>query len=156
MENTDNARLKIKAVAINARYTHSCLALFYLRNELEKHIENVAVEICHYTINDPYYILVQRLSTGCPDYFFFSSAIWNSDLITSLVHDLLLIDESFRCVIGGPQSEIIGEQFVHSNRVTVYSGSIEGADPGFYSDLRATAPQKHYRTSFFKSRILSR
>jgi len=154
MQKTDNERLKIKVVGINARYTHSCLALFYLRNELEKRIENVAVEICQYTINDPYYILVQRLSEGFPDYFFFSSAIWNSDLISSLVHDLLLIDESFRCVIGGPQSEVIGEQFVYTDRVTVYSGSIEGADPGFYADIRADAPQKYYRTSFFKSAIL--
>ncbi len=143
--------MKIKAVGINARYTHSCLALFYLRNELEHHIPDSAVEICQYTINDPYYVLIQRLSSGKPDYFFFSSAIWNSDLIIDLITDLLLIDVSFRFVVGGPQAEIVGRALGQSERVSIYLGSIEGADRSFYAALPARRLQYSYNTPFFRS-----
>ena len=144
--------MKIKAVGINARYTHSCLALFYLRNELENHDPDIKVEICQYTINDPYYTLLQRLREGHPDYFFFSSAIWNSDLVTGLVSDLLLADESYHVVIGGPQAEVIGATLATSERITIYVGSIEGADPGFFRDLAAHRFEHRYRTPFFSSR----
>ncbi len=143
--------VKIKAVGINARYTHSCLALFYLRNEIQNYYPDSTVEICQYTINDPYYILLQRLSEGHPDYYFFSSAIWNSDLVVELVADLLLIDESCRFVIGGPQAEIVGEKLEDRDRVTIYLGSIEGAGPGFFQDLAAGSLERCYQTPFFSS-----
>ena len=141
--------LKIKVVGINARYVHSCLSLFYVRNELEKHIDDCNVEICHYTINDPYYILVQRLCSGDPDYFFFSSAIWNSDLVIDLIKDLLDCSPDYHMVVGGPQAEIIGQRFADSNRVTTYCGSIEGADEGFYKALVTKSTKQIYRTRFF-------
>ncbi len=143
--------MKIKAVGINARYTHSCLALFYLRNELENHSPDFTVEICQYTINDPHYILIQRLCQGSPDYFFFSSAIWNSELVTALITDLLMIDETYRFVVGGPQAKIVGERFAKSERVTIYQGSIEGAEDRFFSDLAAGRLDHYYHTSFFKT-----
>ena len=143
--------MKIKAVGINARYTHSCLALFYLRNELQIHNPDFTVEICQYTINDSYYTLVQRLCDGNPDYFFFSSAIWNSDLIIDLVNDLLLVNDSCRFVIGGPQAQIVGKAVEKSERITIYLGSIEGVDPCFYEDLAAGRLAQSYRTLFFSA-----
>ena len=142
--------LRIKVVGINARYVHSCLSLFYVRNELERHIDGAVVEICHYTINDPYYILVQRLCAGDPDYFFFSSAIWNSDLVIDLIEDLQGINPMYRFVVGGPQAEVIGERFTDSSRITTYCGSIEGADEGFYKALVTKSTEQTYRTRFFK------
>ncbi len=143
--------VKIKAVGINARYTHSCLALFYLRNELQIHNPDFTVEICQYTINDSYYTLIQRLCEGSPDYFFFSSAIWNSDLIIDLVSDLQLVNDSYRFVIGGPQAEIVGEAVGNPERTTIYLGSIEGVDPCFFKDLAAGSLDHSYRTLFFST-----
>jgi radical SAM superfamily enzyme YgiQ (UPF0313 family) len=143
--------VNIKAVGINARYTHSCLSLFYLRNELEKNSPETTVEICQYTINDPHYVLIQRLCEGNPDYFFFSSAIWNSELTIALISDLLLINETYRFVIGGPQAEIVGESLGTSERITIYKGSIEGADNSFFSDLAKGRLDQFYSTSFFKT-----
>ncbi len=75
-----NIKEQIKIVGINARYTHSCLALFYVRNELEKNCPEMAGELYQFTINDNYYEMLVRLSTGSPRYIFFSAAIWNSSL----------------------------------------------------------------------------
>ncbi len=142
--------LKIKVVAINARFTHSSLALFYLRNELEKHLDHVAVEICQYTINDPHYVLLQRLATGNPDYIFFSALIWNSDQVEKMIEDLLVIDDRCRFVVGGPQAGIVGRKFKNRERVTIFQGDIEAAGSAFYHDLQRLAPAPFYRGSFLK------
>ncbi|MBU3983861.1 MAG: hypothetical protein KJ985_10415 [Proteobacteria bacterium] len=47
--------MQIKIVALNARFTHSCLALFHVRNELEKKCPGMEIELCQLTINDSYY-----------------------------------------------------------------------------------------------------
>ena len=44
----------IKIVGLNGRFTHSCLALFYVRNELEKNCSEFDNEIIQFTINDNY------------------------------------------------------------------------------------------------------
>ncbi|NNK93483.1 MAG: DUF4080 domain-containing protein [Desulfobacterales bacterium] len=143
--------MKVKAVGINARFTHSCLALFYIRHELEKNIPEAHVEICQYTINDPYYTTIQRLADGDPDLIFFSALIWNSDLVERLVEDLLIMSDSFHLVIGGPQAEIVGSHFAFSKRVTVFVGNIEVAGGLFFEDLQKRRLQKQYNASFLKT-----
>lgn len=144
--------MKIKLIAINARYSHSCLALFYLRNELEDKIPGADTEICQYTINDPYYVLLQRIAAGQPDYLFFSSLIWNSDLTGRLIEDLLVFSDRVHVVVGGPQAAIVCSRFAGSNRVTRFIGEIEAASEDFYNDLQIFRPQKAYRGSFLQLR----
>ena len=143
--------MKVKAVGINARFTHSCLALFYIRHELEKNIPEAHVEICQYTINDPYFATIQRLAEGAPDFIFFSAVIWNSDLVVRLVEDLLVMSDSCHLVIGGPQAEIVGSSFAFSKRVTVFVGNIEAAGVLFFEDLQKRRLQKRYHGSFLKT-----
>jgi radical SAM superfamily enzyme YgiQ (UPF0313 family) len=137
--------VKIKLIGLNARFSHSCLALFYLRNELEEHLPDVVTEICQYTINDPYYTLLQRIAEGESDYLFFSASIWNSDLVQRLIEDLFCIDSARRIVIGGPQAEIVGETFTDEPGVTLFLGPVEAADEKFYDDLHKNQPEKNYR-----------
>ncbi|MCI5144988.1 MAG: Mg-protoporphyrin IX monomethyl ester oxidative cyclase, partial [Candidatus Electrothrix sp. AR3] len=42
-------------ISINCRYSHSCLAQFYVRNALEEHLPDQPVMLSQLTINDPYY-----------------------------------------------------------------------------------------------------
>ena len=142
--------VKIKLIGINARFSHSCLALFYLRNELEERVGGVETELCQYTINDPYYVLLQRIAHGRPDYLFFSALIWNSDLTGRLVEDLLVRLEDTRIVVGGPQAEIVCEPFRDSERVSCYSGEIEAAPVEFYTDLARLRLRKTYSGSFLQ------
>ena len=143
--------LKIKLIGINARYSHSCLALFYLRNELEKRLSGLATEICQFTINDPYYTLLQRLADDSAEFLFFSALIWNSDLVERLIGDLLTVDEQLRIVVGGPQAEIVGLNCAGSSRLTIFQGDIEAAAPEFFDDLQKGRLQKSYQASFLQS-----
>jgi len=143
--------LKIKLIGINARYSHLCLALFYLRNKLEDKIGGVETEICQYTINDPYYTLLQRIAGRHADYFFFSVLIWNSDLVERLIDDLLQISSHQHIVVGGPQAGVVVKNFADYRQVSLFNGEIEAAADSFFDDLKQGNLQKSYQASFLKS-----
>ncbi|HKJ65191.1 MAG TPA: DUF4080 domain-containing protein [Desulfopila sp.] len=128
--------MRITLVGLNARYTHSCLALFYVRNELLQRNALWDVRIQQFTINDSYYELLLQLTVSASDYYFFSASIWNDELVTKLVTDLLAVMPSSRCVVGGPQAEVVGERYTGSRMATV-TGDIESVEPQFYQDLMA-------------------
>lgn len=138
---------RIKLVGINARYTHSCLALFYVRNELEKNLSGCDCELLQHTINDNYYEMLLRLSQGNPRYIFFSAAIWNSGLIEKLTLDLRSCLPGCRVVIGGPQAAVLGEQLnvMVPDCCTVVLGEIEAIGETFYNDLQMDCLKASYR-----------
>jgi hypothetical protein len=135
--------MKYALVGLNARYTHSCLALFYVRNELERYSRDSTIDIIQFTINDPYYELLLQLSALHADYYFFSASIWNSDLIVRLIDDLLRLDSAMCCVVGGPQAEIVGKG-INNCRCAVVSGAIEKIDLEFYHDLERKTLKEAY------------
>ncbi len=149
-----NMHSHIKIVGINARFTHSCLALFYVRNALERNCADVALEILQFTINDNYYEMLLRLSQDNPKYILFSAAIWNSSLIEKLTLDLRVCLPSCRVVIGGPQASVLGRRFTEleqssENICTVVLGDIEAIGSEFYRDLQDSRLQPLYKGSFF-------
>ncbi len=141
--------MQIKIVALNARFTHSCLALFHVRNELEKNCPGVATELCQLTINDSYYETFLRLSHGNPDYIFFSAAVWNSDRVEQLIRDLQNCLPDCGVVVGGPQAEVIGCNLAPV-RCCVVSGDMEAVGGDFYRDLEQKRLQPLYGGSFLR------
>jgi len=139
----------IAIVGLNGRFTHSCLALFYVRNELEKHCPGFTHEIMQFTINDNYYEILLRLTKTTPDYIFFSAAIWNSSIIENLVRDLGSCLPDCPVVIGGPQAGVLGE-ILGDSLCTIVSGEIEAVGTGFYTDFASGELKSHYTGSFFK------
>jgi len=140
--------MHIKLVGLNARYTHSCLALFYLRNELEKYVPTVRPEIFQGTINDSCYETLLRLTVDFPDAIFFSAAIWNSDLVERLIVDLRKVLPACLLVVGGPQAGMIADR-LPPGMCTVVLGEIEAVSPDFYRDLQQGSMRPRYTGSFF-------
>ncbi len=138
--------MRITLVGLNARYTHSCLALFYVRNELLRRNALWDVQIRQFTINDPYYELLLQLTSSASDYYFFSASIWNDELVSKLVTDLLSIMPTCRCVVGGPQAEIVRGRSAGSRMASV-TGEIESVDPLFYQDIEDKTLKPTYTTS---------
>ncbi len=135
--------MRIVLVAFNARYTHSCLGLFHVRNELEHHCPTASLDFLQMTINDQSYEALLRITAARPDYVFFSAAIWNSDLVEKMVCDLLICLPDCRCVVGGPQAAVIASN-LGEGACSVVIGPIEDVDPGFYRDLAARNLQPRY------------
>jgi len=140
--------MQIKIVALNARFTHSCLALFHVRNELEINCPGVETELCQLTINDSYYETLLRLSYGKPDYIFFSAAVWNSERVEQLILDLKQCLPECGVVVGGPQAVVIGQHLTVP--CTVVSGDMEALSATFYRDLESKRLQTLYGGSFLR------
>ena len=137
--------MKIELIAFNCRYTHSCLALFYVRNELEKRLSPCSVSIEQFTINDPYFETLLRISTSDAEALFFSVYIWNSTYLSRLLADLHAIKPDTPLVLGGPQALALRETLTFSP--TVVHHEIEGVDPCFFVDLQKRVLKKDYKGS---------
>jgi len=138
--------LSIKLVAINARYTYSSLALFYVRQQLEKQLPDCTIELYQFSINESYYDMVIELTKDRPEAVFISSAIWNCAIVEKLIPDIACCLPQCQIVVGGPQAEVVRENC--GQFCTTIVGEIEGIDPQFYSDLAAKSLQKVYRGNF--------
>jgi len=136
--------MQIKLVAFNGRYIHSCLALFYVREELRHHLPEATVALHQYTINDPYYATLLKISSGVPDVVMFSVYIWNGELVARLLADLALALPETWFVLGGPQAENLDLSGLPS-RITRVAGAVEGLTASFYEDLRRRSPAPQYR-----------
>lgn len=135
---------KLKLVGINGRFSHSTLALFYVRNEIEKHTEGCSCELLQCTINDPYYELLLKLSTDAPDYILFSAAIWNSTVVERLCRDLLVCLPGCQLIIGGPQAGPLAGRLADARCVFVI-GAIEEIGAVFFTDLHMGRLKREYR-----------
>jgi radical SAM superfamily enzyme YgiQ (UPF0313 family) len=138
--------MSYKLIALNARFTHSCLALFYVRFCLEENMPGCQPEIMQNTINDPYYPMLRSIGSGEPEALFFSVYIWNSLYIQRLVCDLVKILPGTPIILGGPQAGALVQNLqpqVHQ-RCTVVYGEIEGVEKLFYQDLVENKLQRKY------------
>ncbi len=93
---------KILLVGLNARYTHSNLALYYIASQV-KSSSNYKASIYETSINAPYLSIMEQCLDEKPDVIGFSVYIWNSDLVKRLVDDINRIKPSLKIILGGPQ-----------------------------------------------------
>src|SRR5210317_1407529 len=135
-----------KLIAFNARFTHSCLALFYVRTALEHNLPDCHPEIIQYTINDPYYPTLRDIGSGEPAALFFSVYIWNSIYIQRLVVDLVGLLPGTPIILGGPQAGALARDLDPevSRLCTLVEGEIEGIEKLFYQELSDKNLQKKY------------
>ncbi len=143
-------------VSINCRFSHSCLALFSVRNALEQHLHlpEQSLRLSQFTINDPYYATLLRISRETTQAVFFSVYIWNHAFIRRLINDLAQLRPDLAFVLGGPQalalSKLSGSPELPElpqlpQQCTLFLGEIEGAPEAFYQDLKQGCLQPIYR-----------
>ena len=127
--------MNLKLIAFNGRYIHSCLALFYVREELRRHLPQAQLELNQFTINDPYYDTLLKISEGGPQVIFFSVYIWSGELVLRIINDLARILPDTFFVLGGPQAACYAPKELPAN-CTLIRGEAEGLAKSFYDDLR--------------------
>lgn len=135
--------MNIKLIGLNARYVHSSLALFYVRQELARHLSAERTELLQFTINDPYYPSLLKIVADRPEALFFSVYVWNALYIKRLVADLAALLPEAVIVLGGPQAPYLFGPAAFG--ATVVRGEIEQVDPAFYQDLVRGRLEKEYR-----------
>ena len=92
---------KILLAAINARYTHSCLALYCLKSAL-RGLEVEAV-VREFSINQKIEEIMPRLAAEGADIIALSVYIWNSEMVKKLITKIHEHCGGVLLVLGGPE-----------------------------------------------------
>ncbi|MFZ5764579.1 MAG: DUF4080 domain-containing protein [Thermodesulfobacteriota bacterium] len=137
--------MRCALISFNCRYSHSCLSLFYLRNELERHAPAMEISLHQFTINDPYFATLQRIIGLKADVYFLSVYIWNAELVARIITDLATVRPETMIVLGGPQAAAM-EQDRLPPKTTVVYGEIEAIDRRFYADLADATLAARYQS----------
>ena len=127
--------MRILLVAINAKYIHSCPAVYSLRGSC---LYPEAVEIAEYTINDRYQDILGGILEREADLIGFSTYIWNTQLVQDLIRDIRRVKrESVILFAGGPEASYSPERFLSSCDFVICG---EGERPFRMITERAVSP----------------
>lgn len=92
----------ITLLGINARFTHSNLALFYIRES----IKDLGFKVVHLeeSINQNKFNILAQVIKTVPDVVAISTYIWNREIVDFLVTSLKRIAPTIKVVLGGPEA----------------------------------------------------
>ncbi|WP_425539984.1 B12-binding domain-containing radical SAM protein [Microaceticoccus formicicus] len=116
---------KIALVGLNARYSHSNLAIKYLK-ESTKDIKTV--DIYDFTINDEIEKIIRVLLKQNYSHIGFSVYIWNKQEIFRLIKAIKNINQDTKIIVGGPEVSYDGKSLMVENDNIDYVLSGEGEE----------------------------
>ena len=111
---------RILLVAVNAKYIHTCPAIYSLKayaenacRDLEGFSERIRIELAEFTINDRFQDVLAGIMSRRADIIGFSVYIWNTDMVRRLIRDIRLIrKDQVRIWAGGPEASWYPESFL--------------------------------------------
>jgi radical SAM superfamily enzyme YgiQ (UPF0313 family) len=92
---------KILLLGINARYSHSTPALFYLKSSIKD--LDIRTVITEFTIGESADKIISELNNIKPDLLAVSVYIWNSFLVKEILSKIKLSLPELKIVLGGPE-----------------------------------------------------
>lgn len=93
--------MKILLMTFNARYVHTCLALYSLLANLE---DKSGVSIQEYTINMPLLEVLHQVHDLAPDHIMISTYIWNRDKTEDFLREAAKVMPQTAFYLGGPEA----------------------------------------------------
>ena len=94
--------MKALICAINSKYIHSSLAVWYLASGVECFAPNASAEVLEATINEDVEKIYQRILSKKFDIIGFSTYIWNLELVLKL-SKRLKEERNVQILLGGPE-----------------------------------------------------
>ena len=94
--------MKTELVAINAKYEHEGLAVWYLKAACEKCGLDVSVQ--QHSINDTPEKIWAAIMEAAPDIVGFSCYIWNRVIVQDLIMDIKMARPETIIIVGGPET----------------------------------------------------
>lgn len=108
--------MKILLVAVNAKYIHSNLAVYSLKEYAEKYgNNNHEIKIKEYTINQYVEEIVADIYEEQADMLGFSCYIWNIEHMMQIINDLKAVREDLKIVVGGPEVSYHPKKILQDN-----------------------------------------
>ena len=118
---TVNTQKKILLTAVNAKFIHTCPAVYSLKAYWEKQKDSgAAVAVAEYTINDRYGDVLSGILSHPADVIAFSVYIWNTDRVRRLIRDIRKIrGKTVQIWVGGPEATYYPERFLKEDGADV-------------------------------------
>lgn len=92
--------MKVQIIGVNAKYTHTNLAVRYLRDAVAGICD---VSVKEYTINDNTISVERDILTDLPDIIAFSCYIWNVEFVLSICSTIKKVKPDIIIILGGPE-----------------------------------------------------
>ncbi|MBN2618150.1 MAG: DUF4080 domain-containing protein [Spirochaetales bacterium] len=93
--------MNIILTTLNARYTHTSIALRYLFANLHEFKENASIQ--EYTINDNIHEIAEKIIKSNPSILGIGVYIWNSLIVSELINIIKKILPNTIIILGGPE-----------------------------------------------------
>ncbi len=103
--------MNILLVGINAKYSHTNLAIRYLKNSLSN-INDIDVKIAEYTINQHIDVILYDIYSNKPDVVFFSCYIWNIEYVLKISSSFAKLCPNTKICVGGPEVSFNAEEIL--------------------------------------------
>lgn len=123
--------MKILLVAVNAKYIHSNLAVYYLRSYAGKYKDNI--NVVEYTINHQDEDILRGIYQEQADIIAFSCYIWNINLVTRIAEEIKLVQPNAKIWLGGPEVSYNPEEQL--KRFTAIDGIVIGEGEQTFLEL---------------------
>lgn len=133
--------MKVLLVAINSKYIHSNLAVYYLREYANKHKFSqseatkmeASINIVEYTINQQVEMIFQSIYKEKPDLLAFSCYIWNVEIIKRLCVELRKVLPNTKIWLGGPEVSYNSKEYLIKHQEV--DGIMLGEGEGTFTEL---------------------
>lgn len=103
--------MKILLVGINAKYSHSCLAIDYIEN----YLNSESVEKLEFNINQPLEIIYREILDREADLVAFSTYIWNVQFVKDISSGLKKANPDMKIIWGGPEASFDTVELLDEN-----------------------------------------
>lgn len=115
--------MKILLVAINSKYSHTNIALRYIKNLIGDSFDTDFIEL---TVNQSKHYILSQIHQQKPDVICFSCYIWNVELIRAVAEDYKKIVKDVKIIVGGPEVSYESEKLLEQNPYFdyIYSGQV--------------------------------
>ncbi len=133
--------MKTLLIAINAKFEHEGLAVWYLNQACLN--KNIPVKIFRFSINDSMQRIWASILEEQPDVAAFSCYIWNRELVLKLICDLKKAKPDCIVIVGGPEASYEGAEkdFYAFGADFVVKGEGEGKLPMLLKSLEKEGVQ---------------
>ena len=119
--------MKVVLCAINSKYIHSTLGIWYLQSAI-KNCENVESKVIEGTINEALNLILDRILNENADMIAFSTYIWNRELVLKLA-EIVKNKTKAKILLGGPEVSYNQREIFETYPFVDYIISGEGEEP---------------------------
>ena len=109
---------KILLVAINARYSHTNLAIRYLKQVCEDLNYNIIIK--EFSINEEQSVITETIKKENPFGVAISTYIWNSEITKNLINTIKNILPKTKIILGGPEVSYNPKNWIDSHPAIDY------------------------------------